>query len=261
MAVQEGGRPGVVESEVSRVRLRLLEAVWTGAGLAPRERRARLDTLLQESVAHLEPVTRNRVVEQVLDELGRWSAPQEPAGPVIQGGGDLTRALRASLEGGTTPDVVLSPEEQWLLDCVQVMLEHLQMASKNYIEFDKKIARKQTIIQPVPVKEELREAVRHASTGDWTGRLDGIKDLLHRMELTRNIFYLAARAAAAQALKKVIQDLNPERAGGSGKGGAKRGWEELERTYEMLDALLPEALCDKYFSEIYKNEIDQRAKG
>ena len=260
MATLDTGRPGVVETETARLRVRLLETFWDAAGLPPRERRARLDGALQESVAHLEPTTRDRVVERVLEELARWSPPEEPA--AASGAGDFARALRAGLAGESADGVHLSPDEEALLECVRVMVEHLQMVSLNHIEFLKKIARRHTQVLPSTLKDEIRNVLKRApEAGPAAHRWETLKELLHRLELTRNVFYSCARVAAQQALKKLIEDLNPARGAEAGRGMSKRAWEEFERTYEMIEALPAEVLCDKYFSEAYKKEINERTGG
>jgi len=260
MATLDTGRPGVVETEAARLRVRLLEIFWDASGLPPRERRARLDGALQESVAHLEPTTRDRVVERVLEELARWSPPEEPA--AASSGGDFARALRARLVGESADGVRLSADEEALLECVRVIVEHLQMVSLNYIGFMKKIARQVTHALPAPLQDEIKAVLKHApEAGAAAPRWESLKELLHRIELTRNVFYSCARVAAQQALKKLIEDLNPARGAEPGRGMSKRAWEEFERTYEMIEALPAEVLCDRYFSEAYKKEINDRAGG
>jgi len=244
MAALETGRPGVVDTEAARLRLRLLETFWDASALPPRDRRARLDDALQESVSHLEPSHRDRVVERVLDELARFTPPEEPAAGA--GGGDFARAVRAGLTGEKADGVALSGEEEALLECIRVMVEHLNMVSVNHIEFLKKIARRHTQVLPAPLKDEIRNVLKRAPDTRPAGpRWESLKELLHRIELSRNVFYSSARAAAQQALKRLIEALNPARGAEAGRGIGKKGWEEFERTYEMIEALPLEVLCDK----------------
>src|SRR5439155_7946351 len=103
-------------------------------------------------------------------------------------------------------------------------------------------------VLPAPLKDEIRNVLKRAPDTRPAGpRWESLKELLHRIELSRNVFYSSARAAAQQALKRLIEDLNPARGAEAGRGIGKKGWEEFERTYEMIEALPLEVLCDKYF--------------
>jgi hypothetical protein len=236
------------------VRLRLLEAFWAGSGLGARERRARLDAVLQESLSHLEPAVRNRVAEQVLEELARWAPSAGPAG-TASGGEGLHEAMVAGLLREPAPKAPLSPEEQRLVDCVRAMVEHLSLESQNHVLLLKDVVRGETVSLPIEFLQVLRGLVKTDAGRDGSQGVERLKGVLRDLQIGRNVLFSGARAAAGQALARLVADLDPAKAMGAGRGGGKRGWEDFERLYEEIASLSPEELRDRYFSDTYKKEI------
>ncbi len=247
-----------LEAEASRVRLRLLEAFWLSSGLAARERRARLDAVLQESVSRLDSRTRDQVVERVLQELARW----EPAsGPESSGAGDVVReALAACLAGKPDRQARLSPEDQRLIDCVAAMVEHLDLESQQHENFLKDVAKEKTHLLPRPFLQSIQAAASPSKTTDAAPEMQRLRDLLRRLQLSRNILFSAARVAGAKALARLLTDLDPRKFSPSEKVNVKRAWEDFEKAYEDVTSLGPDGLRDKYFSDFYREEFKTRSR-
>src|SRR6266571_2607366 len=158
------------EAEASRVRLRLLEAFWAGSSLGARERRARLDAVLQESVAHLDPQTRERVVERVLEDLARWAPAADASASAAAGdGGVLKETLLACLAHEAAPAEALPPEEQRLVDCVRLMVEHLTLESQQHILLLKEVVRDRTVSLPIEFLQALQKPADDLSPGRVAG--------------------------------------------------------------------------------------------
>lgn len=257
MSVQEQGRGAAagLEAETSRVRLRLLEAFWKSAGLGSRERQARLEAALRESVSSLEPTARNRVAAQVMEELAAWAPVSEQA--AVGGGGEAIReALAACLAGEAARPGSLPPEDERLLECVALMVKHLARDSDNYNEFLRLVAKKGTILS-FDFARALQAVVSSEAQGKSGKEIDRLRIILRSLSLGRDLVYQAALAAAAKALTKMVTDLNLTKALESGK----RGLEELERVYEGIAALSAQQLTEKYFSGLFSKEIQSREKG
>ncbi len=250
------------EAEASRVRLRLLEAFWAGSSLGARERRARLDAVLQESVAHLDPQTRERVVERVLEDLARWAPAADASASAAAGdGGVLKETLLACLAHEAAPAEALPPEEQRLVDCVRLMVEHLTLESQQHILLLKEVVRDRTVSLPIEFLQALQAAAamegngRVAAGGEGAGKeIERLRQVLRDMLLGWNLLLSGARAATGKALQKLADDLSPGRVAGAGK----QAWEELERIHEEVASLTPEDLCDRYFSDFYRKEIKSK---
>ncbi len=255
MATETGkASPTGLDLEASRLRVRLLEVFWAGSGLGGRERRARLDAVLQESVGHLDPATRDRVVERVLEELARWT----PADDVAAGGGGgeaLREALSACLTRDKAPQADLSPEEKILIECVRAIVEHQVLESQNHLMLLRDVIKVETVSLPIEFLQVLRALVKEDPARDGAKGLERLKGLLRSLQIGQSALFSGARAAAGQALTKLVADLNPANSLGGARGGAKKGLEEFERTYERIAALSPEELRDRYFSDAYKREI------
>ncbi len=245
--------PTGLDLEASRLRVRLLETFWAGSGLAPRERRARLDAVLQEAVAHLDPATRERVVEKVLEELARWTAAADA--PSGGGGEDLREALQAGLARDQAPEADLAPEDRVLIECVRAIVEHLSLESQHHVLLLKDVVKGETVSLPAELPQIVRALVKGDAARDGARGLERLKGLLRDLQIGRNALLAGARAAAGQALARLVADLNPEKVQPPARGGAKKGLEEFERLYEEIAALTPEELRDRYFSDAYKKEI------
>ena len=246
-----------LDSEASRLRLRLLETFWASSALEARERRARLEEALRESVSMLDPQVRERVVERALQGLALW-APAGEAAPAA-GGGALRQALVAVLSGEPLTGLSLSADDQRIVECVRALVDHLSRESQNHIALLRDVVRGETTLLPVAFLQALRESFRKPAGSAPDKEIERLREVLRNLEITRNLLFGGARTAAGTALARLVADLDPARAGGA-KGGARKGWEEYERLYEEVAALLPEDLRDRYFMDAYKKELKKGAQ-
>jgi hypothetical protein len=239
------------DADVARVRQRLLEAFWTSGGMGARERRARLDAVLQESVRHLDPQARNRVVEQVLAELARWT----PAADDTGGGGEEAREALAAALVRDPPPAGADPDAQRLAAIVRLLVDHLALESQNYVHLLKDVVGGMTVSMPNDFLQVMRDLVRGGAGRDEARDTERLKKVLRDLQVSWNVLFSGSRVAAAQALKRLVDDLDPAAA----LAGGRRGLEEYERLYEEFASMSAEDLRDRYFTDPYKKEIKKGA--
>jgi hypothetical protein len=119
----------------------------------------------------------------------------------------------------------------------------------------KEVARQQTTRIPNEFLQVLHGALKGDPRRPPEQQAEGIRAVLRDLLMGRNLLFSGARAAAAQALRRLVGDLDPERAAQAGRGGGRKSWEDYERLYEEIASLSPDELRDRYFTELYKQEI------